>query len=130
MLHQDYLEQTLLLCREHGIHTLLQTSGFFNLAEAEEKVLPNIDLIMYDLKVINPQKHADYTGRENTVIIENLRTLARTRAKQIIPRMPLIAGFTDSPENINAVKHLCEELRLSQPVLLKQNPFYHVPQYS
>ena len=54
---------------------------------------------MYDLKLMDPEKHRKWTGVPNEKILENLKALAETGAKIII-RIPLIGGVNDDAENM------------------------------
>jgi len=47
------------------------------------------DLFLYDLKVLDPVKHAVHTGVDNSLILKNLRRLSDSGA-DIVIRIPLI----------------------------------------
>ncbi len=93
-------------CKKQGIHTTLDTSGFASW-EALEKVIENIDLILYDLKIIDEEKHIEYVGASNKRIIENLGKL-KDKDVDIFLRMPIIKGVNDSPEEAMEVLNLIE----------------------
>lgn len=109
MMHPDFLEHTLRLLRENGIHTAVDTCGavprpFF------ERIIPYTNLFLYDIKKMDPVLHKEYTGKDNRVILENLTYLTSAGASVII-RIPLIPGYTDSPEDIKAIgRFLSEDL--------------------
>lgn len=101
LLHPEFLAESLRLLKEHGIHTALDTCG----AVPSRSVLmtaPYTDLYLYDLKKMDPVLHQAYTGTDNRQILENLELLCG-RGASIIIRVPLIPGYTDSPEDIHQV---------------------------
>jgi len=98
------LEET----QKRGIHTAVETCGHAPW-EAWESLLPHLDLILYDLKVIDAVRHRRFTGLSNQLILENLRRLADT-GKQIIIRRPVIPGCNDHPESVHALARFVKEL--------------------
>jgi pyruvate formate lyase activating enzyme len=98
------------LCRNlkhEGLHVALDTSGY----AAPEKLmalLPFLDMVLYDIKHLDRDLHKQYTGVANDIILSNLRSMAG-RVK-IWLRIPLIAGFNDSPDHIDQVIALAREV--------------------
>lgn len=107
MVHADFLERALCLLKENGISTCIDTCGAVP-QRSFEKVLPFADLFLYDIKKIDPLLHKEYTGMDNTLILENLRFLA-AKNKRIIIRVPLIPGYTDSKEDIQKIGAFLKE---------------------
>ncbi len=64
--------------------------------------------LLYDLKKIDPKLHREYTGKDNHQILENLRFLC-SHGKEVIIRVPLIPGYTDSQEDIHAIARFIKE---------------------
>lgn len=93
---------------ERDIHTAIETCGYASWP-VWERILPHLDLILYDLKETDAKRHADFTGVSNKAVLDNLVRLARS-GKPIIVRRPVIPGYNDTPESIHAlgrfVKHL------------------------
>ena len=79
-------------------------------------VLKHVDLVLYDIKHMDPEKHREGTGMNNKLILENLRKVSG-RAKIWI-RMPLIADYNDSLENITNVVNLAKEVGAEKISLL------------
>lgn len=75
----------------------LQTTGYAD-TKIFENVLKNCDYFLYDLKLINDQKHKQYTGVSNKQILENFITLVKS-GKKFCVRTPLIPTVTDTKEN-------------------------------
>jgi pyruvate formate lyase activating enzyme len=97
----EFVATLLKHCRDEGIPTCIDTSGYAD-TEALEEVLPHVSLILYDLKHMDPIVHQKFTGRSNEPIIRNLE-LITTREIPTIIRVPVIPGFNDSDENITAI---------------------------
>lgn len=99
-----------LLRKAHSanIHTCLDTCG---LADPEKymEILPWVDLFLYDYKLSSSQKHMQYTGHGNELILKNLRMLSGKGA-QIILRCPIIPGINDDDEHLRSIAELAEEL--------------------
>lgn len=110
MTHPDFMEETLRLLKNNGIHSAVDTCGAVPQSYFE-KVLPYADLFLYDLKKMDPALHKEYTGMDNSLILSNLKYLADHDA-DIIIRIPLIPGYTDSKEDIAAIgSFLRDELK-------------------
>lgn len=101
MTHSDFLTQTLALLKENGIHTTVDTCGAVPTQNFRE-VEAYTDLFLYDLKKMDPELHKSYTGMDNRLILQNLEYLCG-RGANIIIRIPLIPGYTDSPADIQAI---------------------------
>ncbi|MBR3848704.1 MAG: glycyl-radical enzyme activating protein, partial [Oscillospiraceae bacterium] len=101
MLQLDFLLEILKKCKEHGLHTAVDTAG--NVPwESFEKVLPFTDLFLYDIKTMDDSLHKKYTGVGNGLILENLSRLFKSGAKIWI-RIPVICGINDSEEEMQKI---------------------------
>ena len=85
-------------CRQEGIHTCVETSGYAA-ESAFKQVLPLTDYILFDLKMINPERHRRYTGKLNHLIHSNARLVAASGVETLY-RMPLVPGINDDEQNI------------------------------
>ncbi|MEJ2024177.1 MAG: glycyl-radical enzyme activating protein [Deltaproteobacteria bacterium] len=90
-----------------GIHTALDTCGMCN-RSALEDLLPYSDLLLFDLKIMDPDEHKAFTGAANDAILDNLIFVGDTmrskgRPGEIWVRTPIIPGATDTTENIQAI---------------------------
>lgn len=88
-------------CKEEGIHVALDTSGVMPW-EAYERVLPFVDLVLLDLKIMDAARHKAATGMSNENVLANARHLADAGLRMWI-RTPVIPGYTDDRENIAAI---------------------------
>jgi pyruvate formate lyase activating enzyme len=96
--HYKFLIEMLDACGEEGIHRCVDTTGFAN-ASIFLEVAKRTDLFLYDLKMMNSEKHKKFTGVPNEKILQNLQLLATLGADYII-RIPLIKDINDDEENI------------------------------
>jgi pyruvate formate lyase activating enzyme len=64
-----------------------------------EMIMPYTDTFLYDLKVLDPKKHKQYTGAENDLILSNLEKLSASDAK-ISLRIPVVPGVNDTEEDM------------------------------
>ncbi len=102
LLQHEFLIEVLKDCKKNSFHTAIDTSGFAS-PEIIDKVLPYTDLFLYDLKLIDESDHIMFTGVSNKLILENLVTLI-TEEKQVIIRIPVVPGITDTTKNIGEIK--------------------------
>jgi len=97
----DFLCELLPRCKDAGLHTALDTCG----AAAWERytrVLPFVDLVLLDLKIMDAARHQAATDVSNEIILDNARRIADT-GKPMWIRTPVIPGYTDERVNIEAI---------------------------
>ncbi|MCF8257603.1 MAG: glycyl-radical enzyme activating protein [Flavobacteriales bacterium] len=100
-LHADFILGLLRECKEHGIHTNIETNGYFSWHKFQE-MLPYLDLIYFDLKVLDAKTSRAMLGVNSERIMLNAQQLMEAGAP-VQFRVPLIPGHTDSKENLNAI---------------------------
>jgi pyruvate formate lyase activating enzyme len=101
LLQPEFTGALLAAAKAEGIHTALDTAGNVPY-ERFEAVLPNADLLLFDLKCMDNERHLQAVGAENTRILENLRRLGQGDTPVWI-RIPVIPGVNDTEENMRAV---------------------------
>jgi pyruvate formate lyase activating enzyme len=110
---------------ERGVHVLLETAGHYDSDAVESLLLPHLRAVYFDLKLVDPAEHRRHTGRGNERILENLRRLAAGRGPvELLPRLPLVPGITDTDENLAGVARLLVELDLPRVAALAYNPLW------
>jgi len=87
--------------RSEGIHTALDTCGYIP-KEVLLKVIPYVDLFLWDYKATGAPLHQSLTGVLPDLILENFETLYQKGAS-ILLRCPLIPGVNDSPDHFKAI---------------------------
>ena len=102
MLQIDFLTEVLKACKENGIYTAVDTAGHVPY-EHFEKILPYTDLFLYDVKCFDSEKHRQYTGVGNELILENLKKLLATDIPVWV-RIPIIPTVNDTVEEMQRIK--------------------------
>ena len=83
-----------------GLHTALETCGYAD-TDTLGGLIKHVDMVLFDIKHMDPEAHHQLTGADNELVLTNLRMVARSGV-QVIVRMPIIPGCNDSEENIRA----------------------------
>lgn len=108
-LQPDFTEALLRGLKEQGISTALDTCGLTS-PITFDRLLPYTDLILFDLKLLDPGLHHKFTGVSNRQILDNLAHIRKTiqqhpQSIELWIRTPLIPGATDTDENLSSIGH-------------------------
>lgn len=101
LMQPDAAANLLMGCRQRGIHTAIETSGYAR-PEILAKVAEFVDLFLYDIKHMNPERHYELCGVRNEPILANLEWLLQNRYNVTI-RLPLLKGLNDDDDNIREI---------------------------
>jgi pyruvate formate lyase activating enzyme len=102
-LQYPFLRELLGLLKEQGVHTALETCGYFDACLVAE-LAEVVDLFLYDVKHTDGGAHGEFTGVGSEKILENFRALlAHVGAERLIPRIPLIPGFNTSEADFDHI---------------------------
>ncbi|RKD25480.1 pyruvate formate lyase activating enzyme [Caminicella sporogenes DSM 14501] len=112
----DFLEKMIDKCKMNAIHVSVDTCGYGDWKRLE-RIASKTDLFLYDLKVMNDEKHKKYTGVSNKTILENLKKLSSIHPNIWI-RVPLIEGVNCDEENIQSMIDFLKPLNIQQVNLL------------
>jgi pyruvate formate lyase activating enzyme len=123
----DFVAELFRRCREEGIHTAIETCGYYNVSAAK-KVFAETDLVMFDLKLMNRLQHKRVTGKYNDLIHRNIRSLVDRGVPTII-RIPVIPGINDSEENLAEIARFVQKLDKKLPVELLRYHRFGVSKY-
>jgi pyruvate formate lyase activating enzyme len=99
-----FLSATAELCKRNFVHTAVETCGAVRWSVIES-ALPFIDLFLFDIKEMDPRKHEEFTGVPNELVLGNFGRLLGT-GKDVVVRVPLIPGYNDREDNIEALVNL------------------------
>jgi pyruvate formate lyase activating enzyme len=113
LMFPEYLAELLMLCKQAGIHTTVDTSGFAP-KETLLKVAKHTDLFLYDLKLMDPVLHKKWTGVDNKRILENLKILINL-GKPVNIRVPLIKNVNADEQNLRATALFISKLNGRTP---------------
>lgn len=119
LMQPEFLFEISKECKNSGIHTTLDTCGYTEI-ENLRKICKNIDLFLYDIKFIDEKLHEKYTGISNKLIIKNIEYLKEIN-KDIIIRIPIIPGITDTKENLISIGEYLSSLNIKDLNLLNYN---------
>lgn len=119
----DYLEELCKSCKYQGISVIIDTCGHANY-ESYQRLLPYVDGFLYDIKLIDSQKHKQFTGKPNNLILNNLTKLSENNA-DINIRIPLICGVNvdDVNEEVNKIIDFITPLNIKKVNLL---PYHNI----
>jgi pyruvate formate lyase activating enzyme len=93
--------------KAQGVHTAIDTTGYAPL-KAMRAVIKHTDLVLFDIKHLDPARHKEVIGVSNDIILRNLR--ACKGMSEFWLRTPLIPGFNDDPEHMDAIVALGREV--------------------
>ncbi len=94
--------------KEAGITTAIETTGYAK-PETVRRLLAYTDTVLMDIKHTDRAKHQAFTTRDNELILNNARMIAR-EAKRLIVRTPVIPTFNDTEEEIRAIAEFARSL--------------------
>ena len=94
----EFVRMLLQACREEGINTCVESALCVPM-EHMEAVLPYVDLLITDIKHMDPTTHETLTGQSNRQILANIRRAFELGTKLVI-RTPVVHGYNSDEENI------------------------------
>jgi pyruvate formate lyase activating enzyme len=109
-------------CKELRLHTAIETSGHAR-PSTFDKVTDFVDLVMYDLKHMDPRAHKALTGVSNDLIFANLRKVV-AKGVSLLVRLPLIPGFNDTQENLLQIAGLLRSLGIYDVEILPYHNYF------
>lgn len=94
--------------KERGISTAIETTGYAEM-DVIRRLLPYVDTVLMDIKHVDGRKHQEFTTKDNGLILENAKHIAR-ESKCLIIRTPVIPTFNDTEEEIAAIAAFAKSL--------------------
>jgi len=120
LLQTEFCAELFRALKRDGLGCALDTSGAVEW-ESFEKVLPEVDMVLYDVKHVDDALHMTYVGASNERILSNLETLSE-RDIPIEVRIPLIPGFNVDEESLRTIARFLA--RLKNVVGLRLLPYH------
>lgn len=99
-----------------AVHTAVETAGNVQW-DSFARVIPHVDLFLFDVKHLDPVQHKRFTGHTNERIFDNLRRLGETEA-QVLVRMPVIPNLNDKSDDMLRFIDIANRIRGLQGVEL------------
>ena len=97
-------DQTVKRSEKHRLHTAIETCGYASY-EVLKEAINYLDVIFFDIKSMNDEKHKRYTGKSNQIILDNFKQLVQdAKTTKITARTPVIPGFNDTVEEIEEIQ--------------------------
>lgn len=125
LMHHELLVSLLKECGKEDIHRCIDTTGF-----TSEKILLEVaqhcEHFLYDLKMMDDEKHKLYTSVSNKKILYNLKLLAKQNVRINI-RIPLIKDVNDDDENIHKTAQFIKTLE-NTPAIINILPYHNIAQ--
>ena len=105
----DFARDLLRAAKDAGITTAIESMGCAKW-ETIQQILPYLDHYLMDIKHISGEKHKQFTGRSNELMLENARKIAESGQTKLSIRVPVVPTFNDRPEEIRDIARFADKL--------------------
>lgn len=109
LLQPEFAKGLLQGAKDMGINTAIESMGFAKW-ETIQSILPYLDTYLMDIKHMNPEKHRQWCGRDNVLMVENAMKIAKSRQCKLIIRVPVIPGFNDTEAELLEIAKYADSL--------------------
>ena len=109
MMQFDFTYELLKASKENNLHTCIETCGYSK-PDYYKKIADMVDIFLFDYKESNSDRHKEYTGVDNKLILENLRMLDDLGCN-IILRCPIIPTINDRDEHLSKIAETANSLK-------------------
>ncbi len=123
LMQHEFGSELLKLLKNRNIHTAIETTGHTS-SETFSKFIQDVDLLLFDIKHYDREKHFKVTNVYNDLIIENLK-IAIDNGKDVIIRIPVIPNINSSLED---AKGFCKLLKSVNTKKVNLLPFHQFGQ--
>lgn len=117
----EFAIELLKALKEKNIHTAIETTGFTSPA-IFQRIIEYLDLLLFDIKHWNEEKHKEKTGVSNVPILSNMK-YAIDIGKEVLPRLPVIPAYNDSLEDAEGFVRRLNEVGAKRVQLLPFHQF-------
>lgn len=126
----DFVSDILKECKMLGINTAVETSLISDYASVE-KILPWVDTMFVDIKMMDEIDHIKYTGSTNKGILENILLIDKSDYDmEMIIRIPLISNINDSNDNMAMTGAFCASLEKLKEIEILPYHRFGIESYS
>ena len=121
MSQPDFLKKLIAELKKNSVHVAIETTGYVK-KETFEELARELDLLLFDVKHYDREKHYNGTKVYNDLIVENLKW-AIDNEIEVLPRIPVIPDFNDSLEDAEGLAKLLVEVGAKKVQLLPFHQF-------
>lgn len=121
MSQPEFLKKLIAELKKNSVHVAIETTGYVN-KETFEELARELDLLLFDVKHYDREKHYNGTKVYNDLIVENLKW-AIDNGIEVLPRIPVIPDFNDSLEDAEGLAKLLVEVGAKKVQLLPFHQF-------
>lgn len=122
LLQIDFCLEISKMLKDAGVNVAIETAGNVEF-ENISKIIPDVNLWLYDVKFFDEKKHIEWTGFSNKTILENLNKLVDSTNAEIIIRVPLIPDVNDGEEFERIVDFVSKFEKINELHIL---PFHQI----
>ncbi|MBO5657631.1 MAG: glycyl-radical enzyme activating protein, partial [Agathobacter sp.] len=105
----EFARDLLRAAKESGINTAIESMAGVPY-ETIQSILPYLDTYLMDIKHMNSAKHKEFTGKGNELMLENAKKIAASGLTNLVIRVPVIPGFNDRADEIEAIARFADTL--------------------
>jgi len=113
----EFVREFLKISKKNNLSIGLETCGYFEWEKVKD-FIAKFDFYYFDIKVTDPQKHKRFTGKDNKIIFENFKKLAKINPLKITVTIAVIPAVNNSKKEISEIIKLCKENKISKIRLL------------
>ena len=121
MSQPEFLKKLISELKKNSVHVAIETTGYVK-KETFEELARELDLLLFDVKHYDREKHYNGTKVYNDLIVENLKW-AIDNGIEVLPRIPVIPDFNDSLEDAEGLAELLVEVGAKKVQLLPFHQF-------
>lgn len=121
LMQPEFAIALLTALKERGIHRAMETTGFAA-PLVFQRVVENVELLLFDIKHWDEDRHREATGVSNEQILRNMK-YAIENGKNVLPRLPVIPGYNDSVEDAEGFVERLREVGARRVQLLPFHQF-------
>lgn len=121
MSQPEFLKKLIAELKKNSVHVAIETTGYVK-KETFEELAKELDLLLFDVKHYDREKHYNGTKVYNDLIVENLKW-AIDNGIEVLPRIPVIPDFNNSLEDAEGLAKLLVEVGAKKVQLLPFHQF-------
>jgi len=112
----EFAKNLLIAAKARGINTAIESTGFAPY-EKIEQLIPYLDVYLMDIKHMNCDKHKEFTGQPNDLILQNAKQIAKN-FKKLIVRTPVIPTFNATVDEIREIAKYAKSIGVEEMHIL------------